>query len=397
LAPKQGRGLLETYAREAASAEQVLIRPVEPPESEPSRKDVRVQMEEGPVGAVAPGVSVSTDGGIMGKFVLRHNNFDLTDTPERPGDLLTWNAFRGAGQRLGIALEPGTEYSRYSVHLADSYWRDRPTELDVLGRNSSRWRESHDEGRLKGSFGFEQRLQNRWRRSLGFRAENVSIEDLDDDAPREIIDVAGDNQLLGLKFGLGETNVDNLYRRSRGHAVGTFYEQVAGDHTFGRLQGSYTRYFTLHEDALGRKTVLAAKILGATIAGEAPAFEKFYAGGTGYYGLRGFEYRGVSPRGLQTGVSDPQRKDPVGSDWIFLANAEATVPLIGENVAALFFLDSGTVETGSYRLSIGTGLQFLTPRSLGSVPVRFQIAAPLLRDDQDRTEIFSFTFEGILR
>jgi len=123
-------------------------------------------------------------------------------------------------------------------------------------------------------------------------------------------------------------------------------------------------------------------------------FEKYYAGGSGRYGLRGFEYRGISPRGLQTNVAHPKRKDPIGSDWIFLAGAEVVVPLVGENFGGLFFIDSGTVETGKYRLSIGTGIQILIPQIFGNIPMRFEIAYPLLKDEDDETQFFSFSQPG---
>ncbi len=67
--------------------------------------------------------------------------------------------------------------------------------------------------------------------------------------------------------------------------------------TFGILKGNYVWYRTLYEDLLERKTVLAAKLQAATVVGDAPPFEKFYGGGTGTYGIRGFRYRGVSTRG----------------------------------------------------------------------------------------------------
>jgi outer membrane protein insertion porin family len=132
-----------------------------------------------------------------------------------------------------------------------------------------------------------------------------------------------------------------------------------------------------------QKTVLALKLLGATAVGDAPPFEKFYAGGTGEYGIRGFRYRGISTR---AGIND----DPVGSDWIFLANAEVTVPLVSESLAALFFIDSGAIDSGGYRLSIGSGVELGIPM-LGSVPMRLQFGVPVMKDDDDDTRVFSFS------
>ena len=397
MAPKEGGGLLEKYAQRAAVAQEVLIRPVDAADGSTDTKDVRIDVKEGPTGMIMPGIGVSSDSGVIGRLVYRQRNFDLTDWPEDPGGYLTpWRHWKGAGQSFSITLEPGTRYSQYYVDFVDPYWRDKPVSFNVLGRSWERYRESYDEERLKGYFAFERRLRGRWRRSIGFRGENVTVEDLDLDAPQEIVDVKGYTMLFGVKLGIGETAVDDRYTPSRGHVINADYEQVTGDYDFGILSGSFVRYFTLHEDILGRKTVLAAKVQAGTIVGgDAPPFEKFYAGGTGQYGLRGFEYRGVSTRGLQLNVANPRYKDPIGSDWVFLADTEVTIPMISENFALLLFLDSGTIDTGSYRLSVGTGLQIMVPQVFGDIPMRFEIATPLMKDDEDETQIFSFSAAGM--
>lgn len=398
LAPKEGGGILETYVQRAAVAEEALIRPVTPSDPDSDYKDVRVDIKEGSTGIIMPGVGISSDSGFIGRLVYRQQNFDITDWPDDPTGLLTpWRHFKGAGQSFSVTLEPGTQYSQYYIQFTDPYWRDRPVSLDLMGRSWERYRESYDEGRLKGFVGFEQRLKGRWRRSIGFRAETVKVNSLDFDAPQEIRDVAGDNQLFGVRLGLGETRVDNRYTPAKGHVVNASYEQVGGDFTFGILEGSFVRYFTLREDVLGRKTVLAGKIMAGTTVGDAPPFEKFYGGGSGLYGMRGFEYRGVSTRGLQAGptIVNPVYNDPIGSNWIFLAGAEVTVPMISENFAAVFFVDSGTIDSGSYRLSVGGGIQIMVPQFFGNVPMRFELGVPLLRDEQDETQLFSFSAAGM--
>jgi outer membrane protein insertion porin family len=331
-------------------------------------------------------------------LIYQQRNFDISDAPASLEEWFhPWRAFRGAGQTLSIALEPGTRYSQYYVDFVDPYWGDQPVRFDASGRIWKRFRESYDEGRTKGAFEFERRLESNWRPSLGFRAENVTVTDVDFDAPEEIFEVKGNNMLYGVTLGIGEVALDDQYDPSVGHTLNAQYEQVTGDFTFGLLEGTYVRYWPLYEDVLGRKTVLAAKVLGGTVLGDAPPFEKFYGGGTGHYGIRGFEYRGVSTRGLQTHVPFPQKKDPIGSDWIFLTSTEVTTPLVGDNFRALFFLDSGTVETGHYRLSIGTGLEIKVPQVFGNIPMRFELGFPLLRDDEDETQVFSFSGGGLFR
>jgi outer membrane protein insertion porin family len=255
-----------------------------------------------------------------------------------------------------------------------------------------RFRESYDENRLKGYVRLENRYRNQWRDSISLRAEDVRVHNLDSDAPQEVRNVAGRNDVIGVRFGLGRSTVDDRFDPGRGDVFNIGLEPVTGDFTFGVASGNYTRYYTLWEDALAHKTVLAGHIDAATVLGDAPTFEKFYAGGVSGYGLRGFEYRGVSTRGLQTNVPNPRYKDPIGSNWVFLACTEVTVPLVGENFAGLLFIDSGTVDTGSYRISIGAGIQITVPQ-FG--PMRFELATPLRRDDLDETQMFSFSMGGL--
>jgi outer membrane protein assembly factor BamA len=200
---------------------------------------------------------------------------------------------------------------------------------------------------------------------------------------------------MGVKVGFGRDTTDDIYIPTRGYVVDVDYEQVTGDEDFGILEGSGVFYKTLYQDFRERKTILSTKILAGTTFSNAPFFENFYAGGIGMYGIRGFEYRGVSTRGLQTNVLNPRRVDPIGSDSIFLANSELTVPLVGDNISALFFVDSGTVDTGPYRISIGTGIQVIVPQVLGPIPIRFTFSDPLQKDDEDDTQSFSFFMGGM--
>jgi outer membrane protein insertion porin family len=286
--------------------------------------------------------------------------------------------------------------SEYSISFTEPYLGDKPVSLDVVGSSWEMARESYDEERMKGYVGFEKRYKNHWRGSLSFRLENVDVEGIDFDAPKEIKDVKGDNSLGGVRLGIGRDLTDDRFNPTRGYSFNASYEQVGGDHTFGILSGIHRRYQTLYEDLFERKTVLATKLLAATVIGDAPAFERFYGGGSGLYGIRGFDYRGVSTRGLPTtpaGVPIPGRKkkDPIGSDWILLAGAEVTVPLVGENLAGLFFVDGGAIDSGNYRAAVGIGIQILIPQWFGPVPMRFELAAPVMKDDEDETQVFSFS------
>ncbi len=395
IAPYEGqKSLMEKYVQRSTVAEEVIIQPV-PVDNEADVKDMRVDVKEGMTGMVMPGVGISSDSGVMGQLIYQQRNFDLTDWPETWKEFFLMKAFRGGGQNMRIALEPGTIVSRYTLTYSNPYWHDKPIGYDFSLMSYSRWLESYDEKRANASVGFEHRKWGDWLKSITVRTENVSVEDLHVDAPQEIRDVAGDTLLVGVRVGTGQTKVDDIYLPTQGHVFRVGYEQMMGDFTFGVLNSSYVHYFSLYEDILERHTVLATKVQGGTILGTAPPFEKFYAGGQGTYAIRGFDYRGVSTRGLQVFdpgvIGTPQYRDPVGSDWALTANAEVTFPLIGENFSALTFLDSALIDTGGIRSSVGAGIQIMLPQLFGPVPMRFEYGIPLQKDERDEIRHFNFS------
>jgi outer membrane protein insertion porin family len=141
---------------------------------------------------------------------------------------------------------------------------------------------------------------------------------------------------------------------------------------------------------LDRRTILALHLDAGYITGDAPFFERFYGGGIG--SIRGFEFRGVSPR---SGPGD----DRVGGDFALAGSAELGFPLVGEQLRGVVFSDFGTVEPdfeiGTFRSSVGAGFRLVIP-FLGQTPIAVDFAVPLSKDEQDDTQIISFSL-GIER
>lgn len=374
-----GEGELERIVRQTVVTESAMIYPTG---DDPETRDALVTIKEGQTGSIMLGAGVSSDSGLMGNISLDQRNFDITDTPDSWGDLFTGKAFRGAGQRFKVSLSPGTEVSTYLVSFTEPYLYDRPVSLNVSGSSYERERESWDESRLAAKLSLEKRYANKWRRGVSFRAENVKIDDFDWDVPDEIVEVKGDNYIFGTRLYIRKDTTDSRYRPSRGYNFDAGYEQVLGDHNFGIITATQRWYKTLYEDLAENKTVLETKIFGGTVIGDAPPFEKFYVGGNG--SMRGFEYRGISDR---SGASD----DPIGSDWAIVGNSEIAVPLGSETFSALFFADVGAIDTGGVRASIGTGIQIMIPQFFGPVPMRFELAAPIMDEEEDETQTFSFS------
>jgi len=379
IAQGTGEGLLEKDVKASVYAQTAVIAPVG---DKPNKRDAEVRIKEGKTGNIMFGAGISSNDGLIGQVVFEQRNFDIKKWPSSWRKFFSEDAFKGAGQTLRITFEPGTEVSRYSVSWTEPYLKDKPIALTLSGSSWARERESYEEERLKGYVGFNHRLKQGWYRILQFRAENVNIGSLDDDVPKEIRDVKGDNLLGGVRMGFGRNTTDNRFLPTKGKNYELSYEQVAGDHTFGIVEGTYRWYNTLHEDIARRKTVLETKLYAASTVGSAPVFEKFYGGGTG--SIRGFKYRGVSPR---KGPDD----DPIGSRWIATMSNEVVWPLYSETLAGLFFVDTGLIETGGVRASAGIGIQIMIPQWFGPVPMRFELGVPFLKNGDDETQIFSFS------
>ena len=125
---------------------------------------------------------------------------------------------------------------------------------------------------------------------------------------------------------------------------------------------------------------------GVIPIGNSVFFERFYAGGIG--SIRGFRFRGVSPRG---GRAD----DPVGGDFSLTGSVELNFPLVGEGLRGVVFTDVGDVEPdvrfGTIRSSVGAGVRLILP-FLGQTPLAVDFAVPVTKADTDDKQLISFSF-----
>jgi outer membrane protein insertion porin family len=149
--------------------------------------------------------------------------------------------------------------------------------------------------------------------------------------------------------------------------------------------GEGTYFKTLRTDIYDRKTVWSSNVTTGYIAGDCPTFERFYGGGIG--SVRGFKFRGISPRQWP---SDTQ----VGGNSEILVGNEIEFPLAGKMLRGVTFLDMGTVSDDfvidTWRASVGFGIR-LTIDFFGPVPMAFDFGIPISKAPEDDTQIFSFS------
>ncbi|MFO0973847.1 MAG: outer membrane protein assembly factor BamA [Phycisphaerae bacterium] len=366
---------------------------IEPVGEQPGVRDALVRVEEAETTKILFGVGVTTNNGLLGTVTIENRNFDLFDWPRNATEFFKGRAFHGAGQVFRLQFEPGTELTRGRIDFREPYLLDLDvgfgTSLYLFQRDRKEW----DERRVGFNVSFDRRfregLLKNWAAEAAFRFENVNIGGLDRWSPDEVRQTRGDNFLSTVKGTLVRDTTDSLFMPTRGNRLSVSYEQAFGDYSFGKIIGDGAQHFTLLTDSVNRKHILS---LGGTIGqivGDAPPFERFFGGGIG--SIRGFEFRGVSPRSGWL----MRARDRVGGDFELLANAEYSFPLIGETVRGVAFLDMGTIEeefgVHDWRAAAGLGARIYF-KPFGPIPLAFDFAFPISSNGDDDEQVFSFSF-----
>ena len=358
---------------------------IEPMGTAKGVRDVLVEVTERRTGQFLIGVGVSTSSGVLGNIEFTQRNFDILAWPQSWRDFFRAKAFKGAGQMFRIAAEPGTELMRFQVSWTEPYLFDRPYSLSSKVFLFQRGRETYDEIRYGGVVSFGHRFKNRWYGELSARVEGVDITDLDADAPREVRQDEGTHLLAGIKGTLVRDRTDSRWMPSTGDRLSFSYEQVVGDYQFGSAAAAYRIYRTVYVDSLDRKHIIAGRGTVGFLQGDTPIFERFYGGGLG--SVRGFRYRGISPRSVDNG-------DPIGGEFLAFLGTEYSFPLLSDKVRGVVFLDSGTVtedvSLSPYRVSAGFGFRWIVPL-LGPIPISIDFGFPIRQDAEDDTRMVQFS------
>jgi outer membrane protein insertion porin family len=204
---------------------------------------------------------------------------------------------------------------------------------------------------------------------------------------QDLYDVLGNNAQYAFGLSGSYDTRDNPYFPTEGGVLNVNAEQVIGTHQFVRGGYELRRYFKLwnRNDGSGATVLGLRSAASITEEGKTPIYERYYAGG--YSTIRGFEYRGVTPRWYGYGV---------GGNFEFYNSAEICFPISADdNFRGVFFVDSGTVETSiskwesNYRVAPGFGLRLTIPM-MGPVPIAFDFAFPINTNNGDITQMFSF-------
>jgi outer membrane protein insertion porin family len=256
----------------------------------------------------------------------------------------------------------------------------------------------YDETRAFAPITLSRRLGDFWSVGLTAGYEWVELSEFDPTTAIEIYDDRGPTTYFSGGFFVRRTDVDRPMRPSRGSnaelSVTQFTSPDAVD-PFTTIRANFTQFFTVSEDLLGNRTTLRLSTDANYIVGDdAPVYQKFYLGGRSF---RGFDFRTISPKSAAAiDPAQPAPNDPIGGNWLFFFGAQVEQPFVKDAMSGVLFVDSGTVtqDVGfdQYRVSVGLGIRLYIPQ-FGPAPLAFDFAVPVMKEDTDETQVFSFSAE----
>ena len=348
------------------------------PTADPDQYDVTYEVEEGKSGQFVAGAGFSSVDDIIGFIELSQGNFDI----------FGWPHFKGDGQKLKLRTQLGTKRSDYEITFIEPWLFNRRISMQLDGFRSERrfLSDEYDQRNIGGGPTFGRSLGGPWRASIGYKAEEISVFDVDETASDLIKEEEGDRTKSSMTLALlrDTRNSSRLATRgSRNRAAVTGAGGLLGmDTELYRLEGSTVKYFPVWIDH-----VLSIKGWGAVVeeygdSTRVPIFDRLFLGGART--VRGFKFRDIGPK--------DERGEPIGGRTASYATAEYTIPLF-ESFRLAGFYDVGMVWSDAYDFgdswnsAVGTGIRIDIP----GFPLRLDYGWPLEADEfNDSSGRFSF-------
>lgn len=345
----------------------------------PGRKDLNVLVEEKRTGSFNFGAGFSSIDSLLGFAEIQQSNFDIT----------RWPNFTGGGQRFRTRLQYGTKRQDFIIGLTEPWFMDYQVAVggELFYRKASFISSVYDQGNAGFELNARKAVGKFSSARLAYRLENISIEDVDEDASQIFHDEEGDYLKSSITAGWNYDTRDSVFLTRRGHRV-DFSAYVAGGplggdtDTYGfNLEAS--KYFPLPGDTIFLINAEIGTVDSWSGGERVPIFDRLYLGGANT--LRGFDYRDVGPK--------DEDGEPIGGNTLARVTFEYTFPVVDRIRGALFY-DTGFVNAGSYEFSpsdvnsdVGIGVRIELP--IG--PIRLDYGIPVQSDSHnDSSGKFNF-------
>ena len=172
--------------------------------------------------------------------------------------------------------------------------------------------------------------------TVRFEGQDVTIGHPEYPVP-SLLDVLGRNPLYTFTAQLQHDTRDNPFLATEGHLLSGSIAETVGSFQYPSASFEFSQFFKIFQraDRSGNQ-ILNLDFRAGWSGDDTPIFERFYAGG--FSSIRGFAFRGVTPR-------DPIYGMGVGGDFQMLGTAQYLFPITADDMLkGVVFVDAGTVE-----------------------------------------------------
>lgn len=371
----------------------------------PNRKNLLIGVEEKSTGNLSFGAGFSSVDSVVGFVELTQGNFDLFHPP----------TFTGGGQKFRLRLQLGTQRQDYIVSYVEPWFLDRKLSLGVelyyRDLNFQSVGNIYDELRAGARISLTRALWSDYLMgTISYTVENIGIQLANGyhgprmvpvpglpgppgsgggtmqpqpaNVPQAILDEVGYSLISKVGVALAYDTRNSALLPDAGQRtelnVDLATSALGSERSYYKMELKSAWYF---RGLLKGHVIEVAGRMGVAEGlsdHDVPFYDRFYLGGL--YSLRGFRYRGISPR-------EEGFEEPIGGDSYWFGTAEYSVPLIQKEkvggVRVAVFYDIGAVgakpynfEFGNYSDNWGIGLRLNLP--IG--PLRLDYALPLNHD-----------------
>jgi outer membrane protein insertion porin family len=346
--------------------------------SAPDKTDIDIAVAEKSTGELSLGGGYSTTDGPLADFRVRERNF------------------LGKGQDLLFSTTIAERRAQYDISFTEPYFLNRNLSagFDLFRvtrdyQDESSYDISRNGGALRLGYPWSEKLNQQ----LSYRYDDTEISNVPTTASGFIKRQEGRHSTSAVNQKLTYDATDSRLDPTEGF-VARLENELAGlgaDAHYFRTRAGATYYHSIVD-----KWVLSLLGEGGYVFGyggkDLRINERFYLGGAT---LRGFEEAGIGPR-------DEATDDSLGGNRFARGSVELEFPSgLPEDLGVRLrtFSDFGTLgksdddgpgvlDNESIRVSAGFGVSWKSP--LG--PVRLDFAAPIVKEDYDKTEFFRFDF-----
>lgn len=346
----------------------------------PNRKDLVVTVEEQRTGSVTFGAGFSTVDSILGFAEVTQGNFDWSN----------WPSFTGAGQKFRARVQYGLRRRDGLISWTEPWFLDRQISFgfDLFYNEANFLSDEYDQRRYGAALRVGKALNQFWRVGLRYQIEEISIFDVDADAPFPIRQEEGSRTKNSVRATLTYDSRDDLFLTRSGEKVEFAAEGAGGplqlETDIWKLEVEAQKWWELPWD-------LILSLRGVTGVADAygdtdrvPLFDRFFVGGS--RSVRGFDFREIGPQ---------VEGEPIGGRTMAYTNAEITFPIM-DRVRGAVFVDAGFNNQDVFdysidNINVGTGIGLRMNLPIG--PLRFDLGFPIVVDDNNEVGDMEFHFD----